>query len=150
MDLQVYGIIFIVVLVSLLSLLFIQKFLPRAKTFDEMLAEKKKMREVILGTTAKPVEKKQKPKKQVVKKVSSRWLYENLIWFHSLNYRRKDRPTLTRSNRWRKPAMRRNRKLRVKSSTCRLRLLQFLITRYIFLFQQNLIFFVPSQKFQNL
>lgn len=72
MDLQVYGIIFIVVLVSLLSLLFIQKFLPRAKTFDEMLAEKKKMREVILGTTAKPVEKKQKPKKQVVKKVSSR------------------------------------------------------------------------------
>ena len=68
MDLQVYGIILIVVFVSGMSMLFIKKFLPGSKTFDEMLAEKKKYKEALLGTVSKPVEKKQKPKK-VVKKV---------------------------------------------------------------------------------
>lgn len=49
MDLQVYAIILIVFLVSFLSYLFISKFLPHGKTFDEMIAEKKRMREEVLG-----------------------------------------------------------------------------------------------------
>lgn len=77
MDLQVYGIILIVFLVSLLSYLFIAKFLPHGKSFDEMIAEKKRMREEVLGL-AKPVTSKQtsagnkkKPKKEVKKVI--RW-----------------------------------------------------------------------------
>jgi ribosome-binding protein 1 len=74
MDLQVYAIILIVFLVSFLSYLFISKFLPGGKTFDEMIAEKKRMREEVLGLT-KPVSKekqsnsgsKKKPKKEVKK-----------------------------------------------------------------------------------
>jgi hypothetical protein len=49
MDLQVYAIILIVFLVSFMSYLFISKFLPHGKTFDEMIAEKKRMREEVLG-----------------------------------------------------------------------------------------------------
>lgn len=74
MDLQVYAIILIVFLVSFLSYLFISKFLPHGKSFDEMIAEKKRMREEVLGMV-KPVSKqkqeqvKRKPKKEP-KKVS--------------------------------------------------------------------------------
>lgn len=50
MDLQVAIIILIVFLVSFMSYLFISKFLPHGKTFDEMIAEKKRMREEMLGT----------------------------------------------------------------------------------------------------
>lgn len=76
MDLQVYAIILIVFLVSFLSYLFISKFLPHGKTFDEMIAEKKKMREVILGTKSSAssssskqtnAASKKKPKKEVKK-----------------------------------------------------------------------------------
>lgn len=42
MDLQTFGIIFIVIVFSLLSILFVSK-LPAGKTFDEMLAEKKQL-----------------------------------------------------------------------------------------------------------
>jgi len=76
MDLQVYAIILIVFLVSFLSYLFISKFLPHGKTFDEMIAEKKRMREELLGTVKQASSGKQssagakkKPKKEV-KKVS--------------------------------------------------------------------------------
>lgn len=80
MDLQVGVIISIVFLVSFLSYLFISKFLPHGKTFDEMIAEKKKMREEMLGTL-KPANNKfntggnkRKPKKEV-KKVKKRDLF---------------------------------------------------------------------------
>lgn len=73
MDLQVYAIILIVFLVSFLSYLFISQFLPQGKTFDEMVAEKKRMREEVLGTL-KPSSGKQssssnkkKPKKELKK-----------------------------------------------------------------------------------
>lgn len=75
MDLQVYAIILIVFLVSFLSYLFISKFLPHGKSFDEMIAEKKRMREELLGLTKPAPSKpsnagnKKKPKKEV-KKVS--------------------------------------------------------------------------------
>lgn len=75
MDLQVYAIILIVFLVSFLSYLFISKFLPHGKSFDEMIAEKKRMREELLGVaksvSSKPTNagNKKKPKKEV-KKVS--------------------------------------------------------------------------------
>lgn len=76
MDLQVGVIISIVFLVSFLSYLFISKFLPHGKTFDEMIAEKKRMREEMLGTFKPNSNKfkesgnnKKKPKKDV-KKVS--------------------------------------------------------------------------------
>jgi Tfp pilus assembly protein PilO len=75
MDLQVYLIILIVFLVSFLSYLFISKFLPHGKTFDEMIAEKKRMREEVLGTFKSSSGKqsnanaKKKPKKET-KKVS--------------------------------------------------------------------------------
>lgn len=85
MDLQVYAIILIVFLVSFLSYLFISKFLPHGKTFDEMIAEKKRMREEVLGIV-KPVSSgkqsnagaKKKPKKEV-KKVRKRGAFEVLI-----------------------------------------------------------------------
>lgn len=74
MDFQVYAIILIVFMVSFLSYMFISKFLPHGKTFDEMIAEKKKMREVILGTKSSASSSKQtnggskkKPKKEVKK-----------------------------------------------------------------------------------
>jgi hypothetical protein len=74
MDLQVYAIILIVFLVSFLSYLFISKFLPHGKTFDEMIAEKKRMREEVLGITKSASSGKQnntgskkKPKKDVKK-----------------------------------------------------------------------------------
>lgn len=74
MDLQVGVIISIVFMVSFLSYLFISKFLPHGKTFDEMIAEKKRMREEMLGTL-KPANakynnsggSKRKPKKEVKK-----------------------------------------------------------------------------------
>lgn len=78
MDLQVYAIILIVFLVSFLSYLFISKFLPHGKTFDEMIAEKKRMREEVLGTL-KPSSGKQsntntkkKPKKEIKKVKNSK------------------------------------------------------------------------------
>jgi hypothetical protein len=76
MDLQVYAIILIVFLVSFASYLFISKFLPRedGKTFDEMIAEKKRMREEVLGTLKTSNSKhgssnsnKKKPKKELKK-----------------------------------------------------------------------------------
>lgn len=75
MDLQVYAIILIVFLVSFLSYLFISKFLPHGKTFDEMLAEKKRLREEVFGTTLKSsgggrqsnTNTKKKPKKEIKK-----------------------------------------------------------------------------------
>ena len=73
MDLQVYAIILIVFMVSFLSYMFISKFLPHGKTFDEMIAEKKRMREEVLGMS-KPSSGKQnnanskkKPKKEIKK-----------------------------------------------------------------------------------
>ncbi|KAG5681901.1 hypothetical protein PVAND_011306 [Polypedilum vanderplanki] len=73
MDLQVYAIILIVFLVSFLSYLFISRFLPHGKTFDEMIAEKKRMREEVLGTLKSSSGKqnnatKKKPKKEIKKK----------------------------------------------------------------------------------
>lgn len=83
MDLQVYAIILIVFLVSFLSYLFISKFLPHGKSFDEMIAEKKRMREEVLGAV-KPVSAKQsssgskkKPKKEVKKVRKSSTLIES-------------------------------------------------------------------------
>jgi hypothetical protein len=73
MDLQLYAIILIVFLVSFMSYLFISQFLPHGKTFDEMIAEKKRMREELLGTLKAPLGKhsnsnnKKKPKKEVKK-----------------------------------------------------------------------------------
>lgn len=73
MDLQVYFIILIVFLVSFLSYLFISKFLPHGKTFDEMIAEKKRLREEVLGAVKTLSNKqsnagnKKKPKKEVKK-----------------------------------------------------------------------------------
>lgn len=74
MDLQVYAIILIVFLVSFLSYLFISKFLPHGKTFDEMIAEKKRMHEVVFGAEKSLAKEKQssagnkkKPKKEVKK-----------------------------------------------------------------------------------
>lgn len=70
MDLQVAIIILIVFLVSFMSYLFISKFLPHGKTFDEMIAEKKRLREEMLGATkassmksSKIPGSKKKPKK---------------------------------------------------------------------------------------
>lgn len=84
MDLQVYAIILIVFLVSFLSYLFISKFLPHGKTFDEMIAEKKRMREEVLGIVKSVSKEKQsnagnkkKPKKEV-KKVSEIKLTKNV------------------------------------------------------------------------
>lgn len=73
MDLQVYAIILIVFLVSFASYLFISKFLPHGKTFDEMIAEKKRMREEVLGTLKTSNSKhgsssKRKPKKELKKR----------------------------------------------------------------------------------
>ncbi|CAH1719578.1 unnamed protein product [Chironomus riparius] len=74
MDLQVYAIILIVFLVSFASYLFISKFLPHGKTFDEMIAEKKRMREEVLGTLKTSNSKhgssstKKKPKKEFKKR----------------------------------------------------------------------------------
>lgn len=80
MDLQVGVIISIVFMVSFLSYLFISKFLPHGKTFDEMIAEKKRMREEMLGTL-KPANNKsnaggnkRKPKKET-KKVKNHQQY---------------------------------------------------------------------------
>ena len=88
MDLQVYAIILIVFLVSFLSYLFISKFLPHGKTFDEMIAEKKRMREEVLGIVKSVSKEKQsnagnkkKPKKEV-KKVSEIKLTKKCQKFH--------------------------------------------------------------------
>lgn len=87
MDLQVGVIISIVFLVSFLSYLFISKFLPHGKTFDEMIAEKKRMREEMLGTF-KPNSNKfkesgnnKKKSKKDVKKVNFIFI-TNLNSFH--------------------------------------------------------------------
>lgn len=63
-----YASVLIVFLVSFASYLFISKFLPHGKTFDEMIAEKKRMREEVLGTlktsSGKQSNSKKKPKKE--------------------------------------------------------------------------------------
>lgn len=83
MDLQVASIILVVFLVSFLSYMFISKFLPHGKTFDEMIAEKKRMREEMLASF-KPSAAKQssnsssggkKKNKKEVKKVSLSYFY---------------------------------------------------------------------------
>lgn len=72
-SLQHYGMILITFLVSFMSYLFISKFLPGGKTFDEMIAEKKRMREETLGAVKTYSSKqssaagKKKPKKEVKK-----------------------------------------------------------------------------------
>ncbi|CRK99455.1 CLUMA_CG012585, isoform A [Clunio marinus] len=75
MDLEAYAIILIIFLVSFMSYLFISKLLPHGKSFDEMIAEKKRMREELLGTVKSVASGKQsniggkkKPKKEVKKK----------------------------------------------------------------------------------
>lgn len=75
MDLQIIAIILIVFLVSFASYLFISKFLPHGKTFDEMIAEKKRIREEVLGTLKTSNSKhssssssKKKPKKELKKR----------------------------------------------------------------------------------
>lgn len=76
MDLQVWAIILIVFLVSFLSFLFISKFMPHGKSFDEIMAEKKRIRDEMLGAGKSSSSKqssaggKKKPKKEV-KKVSN-------------------------------------------------------------------------------
>lgn len=75
MDLETTIIILIIFLVSFMSYLFISKFLPYGKTFDEIIAEKKRMREEILGAVKTMSSGKQsntggnkkKPKKEVKK-----------------------------------------------------------------------------------
>ena len=44
--------IVIVLFFSLMSMLFISRFLPKGKSFEEMLKEKREMREKILGLTS--------------------------------------------------------------------------------------------------
>lgn len=51
MDLQVYAVIAIVFLVSLCSLLFINKQLRGGKTFEDVLAEKRQFAEKLYGNT---------------------------------------------------------------------------------------------------
>lgn len=60
MEFYVYFVIVVVILISLATSLIISK-LPRGKTFDEVLSEKKKLAEKLYGTTGK---KSQKTKKQ--------------------------------------------------------------------------------------
>uniref|UniRef100_A0A1B0GNB2 Uncharacterized protein n=1 Tax=Phlebotomus papatasi TaxID=29031 RepID=A0A1B0GNB2_PHLPP len=60
MEFYVYFVIVVVILISLATSLIISK-LPRGKTFDEVLSEKKKLAEKLYGTTGK---KSQKSKKQ--------------------------------------------------------------------------------------
>uniref|UniRef100_A0A1L8DS95 Putative ribosome binding protein 1 log a dog n=1 Tax=Nyssomyia neivai TaxID=330878 RepID=A0A1L8DS95_9DIPT len=60
MEFYVYFVIVVVILVSLATSLIISK-LPRGKTFDEVLSEKKKLAEKLYGTSGK---KSQKAKKQ--------------------------------------------------------------------------------------
>uniref|UniRef100_A0A1L8DS89 Putative ribosome binding protein 1 log a dog n=1 Tax=Nyssomyia neivai TaxID=330878 RepID=A0A1L8DS89_9DIPT len=60
MEFYVYFVIVVVILVSLATSLIISK-LPRGKTFDEVLSEKKKLAEKLYGTSGK---KSQKTKKQ--------------------------------------------------------------------------------------
>lgn len=72
MDLQVYVIITVVFLVSFLSYLFISKYLPHGKSFDEMIAEKKRMREELLAyqknsSKVDKSSKKKQPKKDLKK-----------------------------------------------------------------------------------
>lgn len=102
MDLQVYAIILIVFLVSFLSYLFISKFLPHGKTFDEMIAEKKRMREEVLGLE-KPAPSgkqssagnKKKPKKEVKKvRKFARFMNEKFL-INLMNHR-----SATRNQRW--------------------------------------------------
>ncbi|XP_053671286.1 ribosome-binding protein 1 [Anopheles nili] len=52
MDLNTLWFIVIVLIFSLLSMLFISRFLPNGKSFEEMLKEKREMREKILGLTS--------------------------------------------------------------------------------------------------
>uniref|UniRef100_A0A182NSC8 Ribosome receptor lysine/proline rich domain-containing protein n=1 Tax=Anopheles dirus TaxID=7168 RepID=A0A182NSC8_9DIPT len=54
MDLTTLSFIVIVLFFSLLSMLFISRFLPKGKSFEEMLKEKREMREKILGLTSPP------------------------------------------------------------------------------------------------
>ncbi|XP_055676450.1 ribosome-binding protein 1 isoform X2 [Lutzomyia longipalpis] len=60
MEFYVYFVIVVVILISLATSLIISK-LPRGKTFDEVLSEKKKLAEKLYGTSGK---KSQKSKKQ--------------------------------------------------------------------------------------
>ncbi|XP_050071839.1 ribosome-binding protein 1 [Anopheles maculipalpis] len=52
MDLTTLSFIVIVLFFSLMSMLFISRFLPKGKSFEEMLKEKREMREKILGLTS--------------------------------------------------------------------------------------------------
>lgn len=84
MDLQAFAFILIVFLVSFLSYLFISKFLPHGKTFDEMIAEKKRMRDEVLGVQKTVSREKQsagkkKPKKEVKKVSEKRKKFKNHV-----------------------------------------------------------------------
>ncbi|XP_058128923.1 interaptin isoform X3 [Anopheles coustani] len=52
MDLTTLAFVLIVVFFSFMSMLFISRFLPKGKSFEEMVKEKREMRERILGLTA--------------------------------------------------------------------------------------------------
>lgn len=57
MDLQVYAVIVIVFLVSLCSLLFVNKQLRGGKTYEEVLAEKRQFAEKLYGPKKKNTKK---------------------------------------------------------------------------------------------
>lgn len=57
MDLQVYAVIVIVFLVSLCSLLFVNKQLRGGKTYEEVLAEKRQFAEKLYGPKKKNAKK---------------------------------------------------------------------------------------------
>lgn len=86
MDLQVYVIIPVVFLVSFLSYLFISKYLPHGKSFDEMIAEKKRLREEVLGPTRNAAKhdksSKKKPKKDVKKRDAVKPIKEKEVSEH--------------------------------------------------------------------
>lgn len=63
MDLQVYAVIAIVFLVSLCSLLFINKQFRGGKTFEEVLAEKRQFAEKLYGTSGGKNFNRKNPKK---------------------------------------------------------------------------------------
>lgn len=62
MDLQLYGVILIIFLVSLCTLLFVTKQLRGGKTYEEVVAEKRLLAEKLYGN------KKKNPKKNATGK----------------------------------------------------------------------------------
>lgn len=80
MELQVYAIIAIVFLVSLCSLLFINKQLRGGKTFEDVLAEKRQFAEKLYGNSGGKNFNKKNPKK-LNEKNNKKVSVENDEWF---------------------------------------------------------------------